>query len=75
VQRALQDPSWQRQARRRRLSVLGVVAAVALVVVWSRPEVRLCDRFATQEQAQEYLRAHPDQIAWLDVDGDGAACA
>lgn len=75
MQRALGDPVWQRHVRRRRLTVLGVVGTITLFVGWSRPEARHCERFATQGQAQEYLQEHPDQVAWLDVDGDGAACA
>lgn len=33
-----------------------------------------CDDFATQEEAQAYLDANPDDVANLDADGDGIAC-
>lgn len=75
VQRALGHPEWQRTIRRRRLSLLAGVATVVMVGFWTRPEPRHCDMFVSNEQAQEYLRSHPDQGVWLDVDGDGAACA
>jgi hypothetical protein len=75
VERTLRQPQWQRQFRRRWLTVFGVAAALLIVVVGSRPAVRHCEMFASAEQAQEYLRAHPEQVAWLDVDGDGHACA